>query len=214
MVHYGIANPDIEDYASKYTLKEEALIQQLKQATFDHMPGARMLSDNTVATLLYILVASLKAERVIEIGTYTGYSALMMAKGLKAGGKLITLERSEPSYRFAQTYFTKSQYASQIISLLGDASVLIHTLDGPFDLAFIDADKPNYIHYYEQLLPKMKTGGLIVADNILWSGKVLTPEESKQAKALDQYNQYVANDSRVEQVILTVRDGLNICRKR
>jgi caffeoyl-CoA O-methyltransferase len=173
-----------------------------------------MLTGPVEGTFLRMLVQVSGAKRVLEIGTFTGYSALSMAAGLSDDAELITCELDPEHARIAQSFFDRSPQGKRIALKLGPALDSIRTLprDSKFDLVFIDADKENYLNYYEAVLPHLKTGGLIVADNTLWSGKVLDPKEQSD-RAIVAFNTHVARDSRVEQVLLSVRDGIMLVRK-
>ena len=151
---------------------------------------------------------------VLEIGTYLGYSALCFAEGLADGGKVITLDVNEETNKVARSFVEKSGYAEQIDFRLGPATEIIPTLDESFDIVFIDADKPNYSNYYDLVFDKLRPGGFIIADNVLWSGKVLDPDDDENAKALAEFNQMVLADDRVENVLLPIRDGLMVVCKR
>jgi predicted O-methyltransferase YrrM len=153
----------------------------------------------------------------LEVGTYTGYSAICLSEGLTTGGQLHTIEKNEELRPIAERFFEKAGVKDSITMHIGDATEVLVDLDEKFDLAFIDADKSNYINYYELILPKLKQGGFIVADNVLWSGKVLQESEMEKdvdARTLDQFNKMILNDERVENVLLPIRDGLMIIRKK
>ncbi len=166
--------------------------------------------------LLYLLVRMLKPKRILELGTYTGYSAISMARGLEDDGKLISIDKNDELYPFAQQFVEKAGLANKIQLLSGDAKELIPLLEDTFDLVFIDADKREYIAYYDLLFEKVNKGGFILADNVLWDGKVLadTPDTDEQTQGILAFNEHIQNDKRVENLLLPLRDGLSIIRKK
>jgi caffeoyl-CoA O-methyltransferase len=173
-----------------------------------------MLSGHVQGKLLGLLSCLIQPKRILEIGTFTGYSALCLAKGLPQDGELHTIEFREEDAATAAKHFTSSAYKEKIILHIGDAKSIIPTLNEQWDIVFIDADKTGYIEYYELILPKVKAGGLVIADNVLFHGEVLEETiKGKSAKAIQAFNELVKNDARVEQVLLTVRDGLLLIRK-
>ncbi len=203
-----------ENYVDAFSMEEDTLLQEVNAYTMKHHPHAHMLSGKVQGDFLTIISQLLQPKRILEVGTFTGYSALCLAKGLQPGGKLCTLELREEDAATARGYFERSAYKDQIQLLVGDAKSIIPTLDETWDIAFIDADKSSYIDYYELILPFIKINGIIIADNVLFHGQVLEQEISgKNAKAVHAFNQHVKNDTRTEQVLLTVRDGLSIIRK-
>lgn len=203
----------IAQYVDEHTQSVPALLENLLQETIQTMPNPQMLSGKIVGRFLKILIQSLNATRVLEIGMFTGYSALSMAEALPEQGKLFTCEINEKHKIFAEKYFSLSPYGSKISILFGPALETLKTIDEIFDFVFIDADKGNYLNYYQLVLPKLRQGGLIVFDNALRAGKVVHPV-SKEAKAIDEVNKFIVSDTRVENVLLTVRDGLNVVRKK
>ena len=199
----------IENYAAHFTSSTDALLKEIEEYTMKNHPQSIMLSGPVQGKLLEIISYMIQPEKILEIGTFMGYSALCLAKGLKPGGVLHTLELKEEDAIRAQNYFTKSSQHDQINLHLGDALIIIPGLDEIWDLVFIDADKVNYINYYELTLPRLRKGGFILADNVLFHGEVLEEKiMGKNALAIQAFNEYVAADERVEQVMLTVRDGL------
>jgi caffeoyl-CoA O-methyltransferase len=176
------------------------------------MDAPQMLTGRLEGRLLKLLAALCGAERVLEIGTFTGYSALSMAEGLPDDGRIITCEIEKAHAAMAQRYFDRSPHGKKIEIRLGPALETLASLTGPFDLAFIDADKGNYPAYYERSVELVRPGGLILVDNTLWSGQVLNPQDA-ESKAIDALNRRIAADARVENVLLTVRDGLQVVRK-
>jgi caffeoyl-CoA O-methyltransferase len=172
-----------------------------------------MLSGRTEGQLLRLLIRMIGASRVLEVGTFTGYSALMMASALPANGELITLEMDPLAEKVARRYFAESEHGGKIRLLMGPALETLAGLAGPFDFAFVDADKQNYPRYYDRILPLLRPGGLLVVDNVLWSGRVLDPRD-EETLAIHELNERARTDPRVEHVLLTVRDGVLIARKR
>ena len=206
---------DIEDYASARTTPEPHLLQQIAEETQALGSRAGMLTGRTEGRLLNFLVRLVRPRQVLEIGCFTGYSALSMAEALPDGGRLYTCEISEEHAGIAQKNFDRSPYGDRIELRLGPARDTIASLDGPFGFVFVDADKGNYPDYYEAVLPKLADGGLIAFDNVLWSGRVLDDEdETTDTKAIRALNEKLARDDRIECVMLTVRDGLTLVRRR
>lgn len=205
----------LDAYCLAHTSPAEPLLDELADYTRRHCKLPQMLTGPVEGTLLRMLVQVSGARRVLEIGTFTGYSALSMAAGLPADGRLVTCEIDPEHARIAQSFFDRSPHGGKIALRLGAALDTLRGLpaETTFDLAFIDADKENYTSYYEAVLPRLKTGGLIAADNTLWSGKVLDPKD-KSDHAIVAFNAHVARDPRVEQVLLSVRDGVLLIRKR
>ncbi|MEO7445963.1 MAG: class I SAM-dependent methyltransferase [Ferruginibacter sp.] len=200
-------------YAEKYTSALSGVASINLSDTLAHNPHAQMISGHSQGMLLKNLCALLQVEKVLEIGTFTGFSALCMSEGLKPGGEIHTIELREEDAHNARALFEKAG-AKNINVYTGDAKNIIPTLNETWDFIFIDADKVSYIDYYELTLPTLKKGGCILADNVLFHGDVLAPEiKGKNAIAIDKFNQHVAQDTRVEQVMLTVRDGLLLIRK-
>lgn len=209
-----LINAKADEYARQFTTPLDEVRQKLAEYTLANHPHSNMLSGHVQGKILELLSQMIHPSYILEVGTFTGFSALCMVRGLKKDGMLHTLELREEDAKLAQEYFNVSGYAHQIKLHLGDASDIIPVLDYDWDLIFIDADKVNYIKYYELTLPKLKPGGWIVADNVLFHGDVLEiPIAGKNAKAIHAFNEHVKNDPRVEQVVLTVRDGLMIIKK-
>ena len=210
-----LVNPLAEAYAAGATTAEDELLQAVAAYTLQHHPCAHMLSGAVQGAFLAMLSQLLRPMYIIEIGSFTGYSALCLAKGLQPNGKLYTIELREQDAAIAQNFFNKSLHRHQIIQFTGNAIEILPTLTQTWDIAFIDADKTGYIEYYELILPKLKTNGLIIADNVLFHGQVLGQTISgKNAKAVHAFNRHVLNDLRVQQVMLTIRDGLLVIRKK
>ncbi len=208
-------NPELEDYALRHSMPESELLRQLREDTYRTIARPYMLSGPLQGAALKMLVALSGARRVVEVGTFTGYATLWMAEGLPPDGKIYTIEADAAHAAFAQRYFDQSPLNYRIFPLLGRALEVLQSLEGPFDLAFIDADKGGYEAYYEELLPKMRLGGLIVADNVLFRGEVLQTalQQGNTARYMAHFNHKIRNDWRVENVVLPIRDGLNVIRK-
>lgn len=204
----------IDDYVVAHSAKEPELLAKLTRETNQKILQPRMLSGHYQGRILSLISKIKSPESILEIGTYTGYSALCLAEGLKENGKLHTIDINEELYDFQKKYFDASEYANQIKQYLGNAINIISEIQEKFDLVFIDADKPNYPAYFELIIEKMKPGGLILSDNVLWSGKVVEPldTEDESTQALLHYNKLLAEDKRLETVLLPIRDGLTISR--
>ena len=206
-------NEDIDNYAYDHTQIEDDLLWRLELETYDQLEIPQMLTGRIEGRLLKMLAQLVEAKRIIEIGTFGGYSALSMAEALPDSGYLITCEMDPVAIQFAQRFFDESPHGKKIVLKEGPAFDTLKTLTGSFDMAFIDADKENYLNYYEALLPLMRPGGLIVVDNVLWRGRVLNPQETSD-HAIHRFNHRVKDDHRVEKVMLTIRDGVSLLRKR
>jgi caffeoyl-CoA O-methyltransferase len=208
-----IVDPGLERYAEEHSSEVPELLARLERETLETMKSPQMLSGRTEGQLLRLLVKTLGAKRVLEVGTFTGYSALMMASALPSDGELITLERDAGAEEVARRYFAESEHGPRIRLLIGPALDTLASLAGPFDFAFLDADKENYPRYYERILELLRPGGMIAVDNVLWSGKVLDPRD-EETKAIHALNERARRDPRVDTVLLTVRDGVLLARKR
>jgi caffeoyl-CoA O-methyltransferase len=208
-----IVDPDLEQFARDHTEAESELHVRLREETYRVMDLPQMQVDAVEGRFLKMLVRLTGARTILEVGMFTGYSALMMAEGLPEDGRLTTCEVDPKAEAIARRYFAESPHGHKITIRMGPALETIKTLAGPLDLVFIDADKANYSHYYEACLALLKPGGLIVADNVLWSGKVLDPKEPDD-HAIVAFDRMVQSDSRIENVCLTVRDGMMLVRKR
>jgi caffeoyl-CoA O-methyltransferase len=206
-------DPEVEQFARDHTEPESELHVRLREETYRVMDRPQMQVDVVEGRFLKMLVRLTGARSILEVGTFTGYSALMMAEGLPDDGRVTTCEVDPKAEALARRYFSESPHGHKITIRMGPALETIKTLSGPFDLVFIDADKANYSNYYEASLPILKPGGLVVADNVLWSGKVLDPKESDD-HAIVAFDRMVQSDPRVENVCLTVRDGMMLARKR
>jgi len=207
-----VLNP-IEEYTHAHSTREPKILSELFKQTFYETGLVNMSIGHTEGLFLKFLVKISGAKRILEIGTFTGYSALAMAEGLGDDGKLITLDIDSKVVDIAKQFFLFTPHRKKIEFIIGDANETIKNLAGSFDLVFIDADKESYINYWELCLPKVKTGGLILADNVLWSGRVLNPK-SENDFALNAFNKHVLTDNRVEVVMLTIRDGVTIAYKK
>lgn len=206
----------LEDYLSAHHDSEPELLAKLNRETHLKVLQPRMLSGPLQGRYLAFLSKLMRPKYILEIGTYTGYSALCLAEGLREEGELHTLERNDELETMALKYFAASNYGQQIHLHIGDAATSLKSLDRPWDLVFIDADKPNYLNYYQSLIPNLKPGALILADNVLWSGKVLEEPDPQDEStiALLEFNTFVQKDGRVENLLLPLRDGLMCIRKK
>ena len=205
---------ELENYIEQHSEKEPDLLSALNKETYQKVLLPRMLSGHFQGRVLSMLSKLIRPVNILEIGTYTGYSALCLCEGMQEKGTLHTIDIKEELVDFQRKHFDKSPWGNQIIQHLGEAIDIIPTLDIKFDLVFIDADKENYINYFELIVPKMNKGGIILSDNVLWSGKVLEPLQKNDVstKILLEYNQLLKNDPRVETVLLPIRDGLTVSR--
>lgn len=205
---------EIQQYAEFHTSDEGDLLKRINRETHANVLMPRMLSGQLQGRLLAMISKMIKPERILEIGTYTGYSALCLAEGLTETGKIITLDVNEELEDSVRGYFKLSSLNNKIDFRIGDAASIIPTLKEKFDLVFIDADKINYSKYYDLVFDNVNPGGFILADNVLWSGKVLAPNPDKDTKAILEFNKRVQLDARVENVLLPVRDGIMMVRKQ
>ena len=205
---------DLENYIEQHSQNEPELLAQLNKETYQKILLPRMLSGHFQGRVLSMLSKLIRPVNILEIGTYTGYSALCLCEGLQENGVLHTIDIKEELVDFQRKYFDKSQWGNQIVQHLGEALNLIPTIDLKFDLVFIDADKENYINYFNLIISKMNKGGIILSDNVLWSGKVLDELKPNdlETKVLIEYNQLLKNDKRIETVLLPIRDGLTVSR--
>ncbi|WP_372950836.1 O-methyltransferase [Mariniphaga sp.] len=207
---------DIERYILEHIGSEDPVLQELDRETHMKVLGARMLSGHLQGQVLTLFSKMIQPERILEIGTFTGYSAICLAKGLPENGKLITIELDDELEDLAQKYFVKAGLKQKIIQLIGPALEIIPSLSETFDLVFLDADKSEYVEYYNLIFDNVRKGGCIIADNTLWSGKVLEKPapDDHQTLGIIAFNEMIKNDSRVEKVILPLRDGITIIRKK
>ena len=207
---------DLDNYVVNHSEDEPELLQQLSRETYQKILQPRMLSGHYQGRVLSMISKIVNPKNILEIGTYTGYSALCLAEGMQSNGELHTIDIDEELFDFQRKYFDKSEYGKQIFQHLGNALDIIPQLDIVFDLVFIDADKENYSSYFNVIINKLNTGGIILSDNVLWSGKVLDKtfkKDDTSTPALIEYNTLLKNDKRIETVLLPIRDGLTISRK-
>ena len=208
-------DPEIEQYAEAHTSPESSLLAQITRDTYLEVLQPRMLSGHLQGRVLSMLSKMIRPNAILEIGTYTGYSALCLAEGLSAHGTLLTIDKNMELYDRANAYFSESEFASKIKMLKGNALTIVPDLKQKWDLIFIDADKENYQSYYDLTLPNLNKGGFIIADNVLWSGKVIDANENDiDTTALRSFNTSLIEDNRVEVLMLPVRDGLTVVRKK
>lgn len=207
-----IDNP-LTEYAEQHTSDESEVLAALRRECYEHYEDSAMLSGFYQGRVLAMLSKMIRPKVVLEIGTYLGYSALCFAEGLADGGKVITLDVNEETNKVARSFAAKTKYADRIDFRLGRATDIIPTLKETIDLVFIDADKPNYSNYYNLVFDKLRSGGFIIADNVLWSGKVLEAEKDENTQALHDFNEMVLADKRVSNVLLPIRDGLMVVSK-
>ncbi|HQA74414.1 O-methyltransferase [Flavobacterium sp.] len=206
---------ELDYYVTVHSQDEPELLAQLNKETFQKILQPRMLSGHFQGRVLSLLSKIINPKTVLEIGTYTGYATLCMAEGLDENGTIDTIDIEEELVDFQRKYFDKSSWGNQITQHLGDALKIIPNLNKKYDLVFIDADKENYINYFHLIVPMMNKGGIILSDNVLWSGKVIEEVKANDVttKILLEYNKLLKEDSRVETVLLPIRDGLTVSRK-
>ncbi len=204
----------IMEYAINNSENEPELLKELTKETYQKILQPRMLSGHPQGRILSLLSKIIKPKRILEIGTYTGYGTICLAEGLSEDGKIITIDKNEEIIDFQNKYFEKSGYRDKIIQLNGEALDLIETLDDKYDIIFLDADKENYINYYKAVSDKIVKGGILITDNVLWSGKVLEPSKSSdiETEILNKFNQLLKKDKKFETVIIPIRDGVSISR--
>ena len=204
---------NIQKYISDISQSESPILKELNRYTNSKVILPRMLSGHVQGRFLSMISKLVNPEIIVEVGTYTGYSCLCLAEGLKKNGKIITIEKDEEFASIARKFFDRSKYKEKISLLIEDATTAIENISEKIDLAFIDADKVNYTKYYDMLFPKLKNGGLIVADNVLWSGKVTEDVSDNETQSIKNFNIKVKNDERVENLIVGIRDGIMVCQK-
>lgn len=207
---------DLDEYVVTHTEDEPELLEQLTRETYQKILQPRMLSGHYQGRVLSMISKLIHPKNILEIGTFTGYSALCLAEGIQADGQLHTIDINEELADFQRKFFDKSPYAQQLFQHVGNALDIIPKIDQNFDLIFIDADKENYLMYFDLIIDKLNTGGIILSDNVLWSGKVLETVFKKNdnaTPALIAYNKFLKQDKRIETVVLPIRDGLTISRK-
>ena len=204
----------LQQYIDDHSMEESDLLKALDRETHQKVLQPRMLSGSYQGRLLALLAKMIGPKKILEVGTYTGYATLCMAEGLTTGGSIDTIDHNEELTDMQRRYFDQSPYGSQIIQHIGEAKDILKSLTGPYDLVFLDADKENYPHYFDLIIDKLEMGGVILSDNVLWSGKVLEKAADEATSALQEYNHKINTDVRVESVVLPIRDGLTITRKR
>ena len=210
-----LINPLVQEYAEKFSSPEDVLLKEVADFTYANHPESQMLSGHLQGKFLEMGSMMIRPRRILEIGTFTGYSALCLAKGLTEDGVLHTIELRENDAATAKSYFDRSAYKEKIILHTGDAKEIVSMIDEVFDLVFIDADKPGYIEYFNLVFPKVRKNGFIFADNIFFHGQAIGAEpKGKNAKAIKEFNQYINERNDIEKMILTLRDGLYLIRKK
>ena len=212
----GLMLPGIEKYANDHTSNELPVLSRLSRATHLRTHQPQMLSGHLQGAFLQMISHMIRPAAILEIGTFTGYSAICLAQGLKPGGKLITTDINPEMEDFAMPFFEEAGLKDKINMLIGDSSEIIETLKGPFDLVFIDADKENYIHYFDLVFPKVSPGGYILADNTLWYGSVIKPhaDTDRETSGIVNFNKYIQQHKEIENVLLPIRDGIMMVRKK
>jgi len=209
-----IVNEQVEEYAAEHTTQLDELFDRLAAETREKTTAPQMMVGRIEGGFLAALVRLTGAKRILELGTFTGYSSIAMASALGEDGRIVTCDVDPDATAIARRYMDESAHGDKIEIKLGPALETIQTLEGPFDLVFIDADKPNYQAYYEAVLPLLAENGLVIADNVLWSGRVVEPDGDESTEAIKAFNEHVAGDDRVVSVMLTVRDGMTLVQKR
>jgi caffeoyl-CoA O-methyltransferase len=209
-----IVDAQVEEYAEEHTSPDGELFERLAEETRAETTAPQMMVGRIEGQFLATLVRLRGARRILELGTFTGYSSISMASALPPDGSIITCDVDPKATAIARRYMDESGYGDRIEIRLGPALESIETLEGPFDLVFIDADKPNYKAYYEAVLPLLAENGLVIADNVLWSGRVVEEDGDESTLAIKDFNEHVKNDPRVASVMLTVRDGMLLIRRR
>jgi caffeoyl-CoA O-methyltransferase len=211
----NLVDQKIEEYAQRHGDSESPLLKELREETYAHMDLPQMLSGPMQGQVLKQIASIIQANRILEVGMFTGYSALCFAEGMAEGGTIMTMDLNPQAISIARKYFERSSYAKQITIMEGTALESLKVIDPkpPFDLVFIDADKGNYLNYYQAVLPMVRKGGVILVDNVLWSGRVLHPE-SDMDKAIVDFNSHIKSDNRVSKVMLPVRDGIFVLQKK
>ncbi|WP_447635079.1 O-methyltransferase [Flavobacterium microcysteis] len=207
-------SPELELYVEKHSENEPALLAALHRETFQKIMQPRMLSGHFQGRVLSMISKLVHPENILEIGTYTGYATLCLAEGMKENGSIDTIDINEELFSIQKKYFDLSPWKNQITQHMGDALEIIPTLGKKYDLVFIDADKDNYLNYFDLIMPIMNKGGIILSDNVLWSGKVLEEPNPKDlsTNVLLEYNKKLKDDPRIETVLLPIRDGLTVSR--
>jgi caffeoyl-CoA O-methyltransferase len=209
-----IFTEEIQKYAELHTSGESDVLRELREHCYAHYADSSMLSGFVQGRILSMFSRMIRPNKVLEIGTYLGYSTICLAEGLAEGGEVVSLDMNEETNAVAQSFIDKTDLGDRIQLRLGDAIFMLPHMAGPYDLVFIDADKPNYCNYYNLVFDKVRPGGFIIADNVLWSGRVLDEEMDENTKALHEFNQMVLADDRVANVLLPIRDGLMVVSKK
>ena len=208
-------NKKLEQYIEEFSTPEDPVLEDLYRQTHIRFVNPNMVSGHLQGKLLELISCMISPENILEIGTFTGYSAICLSKGLRPGGKLITIELNDELSAFAQSFFCRAGADAKITQLTGKAQDIIPGLNHMFDLVFIDADKREYIEYYNLIIDKVKPGGFILADNVLWGGKVVEKETTDlQAQGIINFNKMIRNETKIENVIIPIRDGLMLIRKK
>jgi len=205
-----IFTEEIQNYAEQHTSGESDVLRELREHCYAHYSDSSMLSGFVQGRILSMFSRMIRPNKVLEIGTYLGYSTICLAEGLAEGGEVVSLDMNEETNAVAQSFIDKTDLGDRIQLRLGDAIFMLPHMAGPYDLVFIDADKPNYCNYYNLVFDKVRPGGFIIADNVLWSGRVLDGEKDENTAALHEFNRMVLADERVSNVLLPIRDGLMI----
>ena len=209
-----LIHPTVQEYAQSYTSAEDALLKEIAEYTYSQHDDPQMLSGHLQGKVLEMISCMIKPRRILEIGTFTGYSALCLAKGLTEDGELHTIDIRAEDVKLARSFFDRSVWAGKIISHAGNAAKLIPEMEEIWDLVFIDADKPAYIEYFNLVLPRLRKNGFILADNIFFHGEVLEENvKGKNGKAMQAFNKFIRERNDIEKVVLTIRDGLYLIRK-
>lgn len=209
-----LINDDLLRYAEEHTTPESPLLQRISRDTHAHVMMPRMLSGHLQGRVLAMISQMIRPSCILEIGTYTGYSAICLAEGLAKDGTLITIDKNDELEERVRGYFEEAGLSSKVEYIIGNALEVVPTLSQPLDLVFIDADKVNYATYYDLVIDQLRPGGYILADNVLWSGKVLSDKPDKDTRAIIEFNRKVQQDNRVENVLLPIRDGITLIRKK
>lgn len=209
-------SPELQRYTENHTSSESSLLKRLDRETNLKVLYPKMISGHLQGRLLSMFSHMIRPRRILEVGTFTGYSAICLAEGLAADGKIITIDKNQELQDLVISYLSEAKISDQVEFILGDAMKVIPELEGTFDLVYLDADKTNYSNYYDLIIDRVETGGYILADNVLWYGKVLEEDSKKldsETRAIKEFNQKVHEDPRVENVLIPIRDGLMILRK-